>query len=62
MAKTYISELSEGMSVDSVFLCNHKALLKDKNGKPYLNLQLMDRSGLLEGRIWERAPPIFTTI
>ena len=56
MAKTYISELKEGMSVESTFLCAHKALLKDKNGKPYLNIQLMDRSGLLEARIWERAP------
>lgn len=58
MAKTYVSELSEGMAVESTFLCSHKALLKDKNGKPYLNLQLLDRSGLVEARVWERAPQI----
>ena len=55
MAKTFISEMNEGMSVETVFLCNHKALLKDKNGKPYLNVQLADRSGFIEARIWERA-------
>jgi 3'-5' exoribonuclease len=55
MAKIFISELSEGMTVESVFLVTHKALLKDKNGKPYLNVQLGDRSGFVEGRIWERA-------
>lgn len=55
MTKTFINELSEGMTVESVFLVNHKSLLKDKNGKPYLNVQLGDRSGFIEGRIWERA-------
>ncbi len=43
------------MPVESVFLCTHKALLKDKNGKPYLNLKLTDRTGEIEARVWERA-------
>jgi 3'-5' exoribonuclease len=55
MAKLFVSEINEGMTIESIFLCNHKALLKDKNGKPYLNVQLADRSGFVEGRIWERA-------
>lgn len=55
MTKIFINELQEGSTVESLFLCNHKALLKDKNGKPYLNLQLSDRTGVLEGRVWERA-------
>ena len=25
-----------------------------KNGKPYLTLKLMDRSGEVEGRLWDR--------
>lgn len=54
--KVLISELQEGSPVESVFLCSHKALLKDKNGKPYINLKLMDRSGEVEARVWEKAP------
>jgi len=55
MQKTFISDLQDGMPVESTFLCSHKDLLKDKNGKPYLNLKLMDRTGLVEARVWERA-------
>ncbi len=53
--KIFVSELKEGMPVESIFLCTHKALLKDKNGKPYLNLKLTDRTGEIEARVWERA-------
>ncbi len=58
MTKTFITELDEGMAVESTFLCSHKSLLKDKNGKPYLNVQLLDRTGLVEARVWDRAPQI----
>lgn len=56
MTKTYISDLQEGNTIEGVFLCGFKALLTDKNGKPYLNLRLVDRTGTVESRIWDKAP------
>lgn len=55
MQKIYIQDLREGSNVDSVFLCNHKALLFGKNNKAYVNMKLLDRSGQIETRIWDRA-------
>lgn len=54
--KILVSQLQEGKAVESIFLCSHKALLKDKNGKPYINLKLSDRTGEVEARAWEKAP------
>ena len=34
---------------------NEKTLAEAKNGKPYLALSLMDRTGDIEARIWDNA-------
>lgn len=56
MQKLFINEFKEGMTLESTFLCSHKAMLTDKNGKPYLNLRLLDRTGSIEARLWDKAP------
>ena len=58
MQKIYVSDLKEGLALESVFLCAHKALLFGKNNEAYLNLKLMDRSGQVESRVWENAEPL----
>src|SRR5215470_9876459 len=55
MQKIYIRDLQEGSNVDSVFLCAHKALLFGKNNKAYLNLKLLDKTGQVEARGWDKA-------
>jgi 3'-5' exoribonuclease len=55
MAKTFISELSKGQSVETTFLVKDKVLTKTKAGSPYLSVKLIDRTGELEGRIWDNA-------
>ena len=55
MAKTFIRDLKEGSPVDSYFLCAHKALLFGKNNKSYVNMRLIDRTGMMEARIWDNA-------
>jgi len=41
--------------VESVFLVREKSLTRTKTGNPYLSLHLADRTGEVEGRIWENA-------
>jgi 3'-5' exoribonuclease len=53
--KTYINEIKENESVDSLFLVREKSLGITKNGNAYLKLILVDRSGEMEGRIWTSA-------
>ena len=54
MKKTYIEDIRERDPINSVFLVRDKNMAMAKNGKPYMNLKLMDRSGEVDGRIWDR--------
>jgi 3'-5' exoribonuclease len=54
MKKTqFVKDLKEKDAVATVFLIKFSATILGKNGKPYMNLVLMDRSGEVEARIWE---------
>lgn len=55
MQKINIRDLQEGLNVDSVFLCAHKALNFGKNNKAYLNMKLLDKTGQVEARGWDKA-------
>ncbi len=59
MPKTrFVKDIKEGEPVRDLFLVGAKALLTSNTGKPYLTLQLRDRTGQLEGRVWDRAEEI----
>src|ERR1700757_3842040 len=54
MKKTqYTRDLKDKDSVESPFLIKFSATAVGKNGKPYMNLIFMDKTGEIEGRIWE---------
>ena len=54
MKKVFVAEIRERDQVESPFLVRDKMTAMAKNGKPYLTLKLMDKSGELEGRVWDR--------
>jgi len=49
----FVRDLKEKEPVSSPFLIKFSSLVADKNGKPYMNLVLMDSSGEVEARIWD---------
>ena len=51
----FVAELSDKMSIESVFLIREKHFGTGKNGKSFLTLQLGDRSGSVDSRVWENA-------
>ncbi len=53
--RQWIRELSEKDKVDDVYLVWQKNLLVARNGRPYLNIILGDKSGKLECRVWNMA-------
>ena len=60
MKDIYISDLAnfdEGKPFDGFFLVLAKQQRTTKNGKPYLNLILGDKTGQFEGRVWELGRP-----
>jgi len=54
VSKVFVNQIQERDWVEAPFLVRDKNVGMAKNGKPYLTLKLMDRSGEIEGRIWDR--------
>ena len=50
----YVDQIRERARIESIFLVRDKITAMAKNGKPYMTLKLMDRSGEVEGRIWDQ--------
>ncbi len=49
----YIETMREGERVGEIYLCKHKQTALTKNGKPYENLILQDKTGTLDAKIWD---------
>ncbi len=49
----FAKDIKEKDIVSAPFLVKFSAVAVDKNGKPYMNLVLMDKSGEIEARLWE---------
>ena len=49
----YINTLREGDMVRSIYLCKMKRSAETRNGKPYDNLTLQDKTGTLDGKVWD---------
>ncbi len=49
----YIKDLFEGSRVSGVYLCKHKQSAVTKNGKPYENVILQDKTGTIDAKIWD---------
>ena len=55
MPKQLIKDLEPGAEVKSAFIVARKELRKTKAGAPYLALELADKSGRVDARVWEQA-------
>jgi 3'-5' exoribonuclease len=55
MKSLYAADIREHQPVDSLFLVSAKNQGVTKGGSSYLVLKLLDRTGEIEARIWERA-------
>ena len=50
---THIAEINESDHIREIYLCKGVSSAVTKNGKEYLNVQLMDKTGSIDGKIWE---------
>ncbi len=51
----YVQDIKTGDKINEVFLAAEKNLAFSQKGAPYLNLRLRDRTGEVDGKIWENA-------
>lgn len=55
MKKKFISDIKENDFIDNLFLVKNKSLSTGKTGKSYISLSLMDKTGDIDGKIWDDA-------
>ncbi len=53
MEKLFVADLKDKQTLSSTFLARNKTLLTDKKGKSYISLDLSDRSGSVDAKIWD---------
>lgn len=49
----YIETFREGERVNEIFLCKYKQSAVTRNGKPYENVILQDKTGTIDAKIWD---------
>ena len=49
----HINELREGENVREIYLCKQTQSLQTKTGKTYYSLLLQDKTGTLDGKVWD---------
>ncbi|MBY0512505.1 MAG: HD domain-containing protein [Gemmataceae bacterium] len=52
MSRRYVEQLRDGDNLDDVYLVTDKQLRANRNGNPYLLVELRDRTGGISGRMW----------
>ena len=53
----YIETLHEGETIRNTYLCKGKRSAETRNGKPYDNLILQDKTGTIDAKIWDLNSP-----
>ncbi len=61
MSRRYVNQLAAQETVDQVFLASEKQLRPNRNGNLYLQLQLSDRSGSVNTRLWNASEGLYKT-
>jgi 3'-5' exoribonuclease len=51
----YVEDISEKQPVEGLYLVRDKNNGITKNGKPYIALNLCDKTGVIKGRVWDNA-------
>jgi len=54
MKTSFISDLNSEQSITTFFLVHEKEIRSTREGKQYLRLELGDRSGTIEARMWDQ--------
>jgi 3'-5' exoribonuclease len=58
MKEPFVSDLQPNQPLAGVFLVQAKDVRQKKSGEPYLSLQLADKSGEIEAKMWDNAAEV----
>jgi len=61
MSRQFVKQLSDGAAVDDVYLVVDKQLRANRNGNLYIQVDLGDRTGTINARLWNVSEDLFRT-
>src|SRR5262245_27272720 len=61
MGRRFVQQLTDGESLEDVYLVADKQLRANRNGNLYLQLELRDRTGAISARLWNAGEPLART-
>jgi len=53
MKKQFVNALKAGDAVDDIFVLSEKSLSQKRDGNPFLNVTLSDKTGSIKGVVWD---------
>src|SRR5438876_1198201 len=59
MSRRFVRELNDGEMLEEVYLVADKQLRANRNGNPYIQIDLRDRSGVINARLWNSSEAQF---
>lgn len=59
MSRRCVRALADGESIEEVYLVAEKQLRANRNGNLYIQLDLRDRTGTINARLWNAGEPLF---
>ena len=59
MGRRFVEDLGDGETIEETYLVADKQLRANRNGVHYLQLDLQDRSGTINARLWNATDPLF---
>jgi 3'-5' exoribonuclease len=59
MSRRFVQQLKDGESIEEVYLVKDKQLRANRNGNLYLQLDLSDRTGAINARLWNAGEHLF---
>src|ERR1700760_171700 len=61
MKSPYVGDLTPNEAITAIFLVLSKEIRQKKTGEPYLSLQLADRTGEIEAKMWDNVAEVMDT-
>src|SRR6476620_447862 len=58
-SRRFVQQLADGDAVEEVYLAIDKQLRANRNGNLYIQVDLRDRSGMINARLWNAGEPLF---
>ena len=59
MTRRFVQQLADGEGVEEVFLVSDKQLRANRNGNLYIQVDLRDRTGVINARLWNAGEALF---